>query len=189
MPGQPVHIEIPADDTAKGQKFWGSLFGWKFQAFPGPFEYHMGRISDQAGVAITNMEAGKRGIRTYFDVDDTQAGAKRVNELFELGSAPGEEPICLRLWLTTARDCRLKSLGKWKLGANPCATCSTLTAASGKERWRKISICAAIFSMRGSKRAKLSATSPSMDARLPLAQLYALLASVTVAVRLPESSC
>src|SRR5258707_955350 len=36
MPGQIVHIEIPADDTAKGQKFWGSLFGWEFQSFPGP---------------------------------------------------------------------------------------------------------------------------------------------------------
>src|SRR5207244_9789790 len=70
MPGQPVHIEIPADDTAKGREFWGSLFGWKFEVFPGPFEYHMTRISDQAGAAITNMEPGKHGIRTYFDVDD-----------------------------------------------------------------------------------------------------------------------
>ena len=34
MPGQIVHIEIPADDTAKGREFWGSLFGWQFEAFP-----------------------------------------------------------------------------------------------------------------------------------------------------------
>jgi predicted enzyme related to lactoylglutathione lyase len=61
MPGQPVHFEIPADDTAQGRQFRGSLFGWQFEAFPGPFEYHMTRISDQAGVAITNMEPGKRG--------------------------------------------------------------------------------------------------------------------------------
>jgi hypothetical protein len=56
MPGQIVHFEIPADDTAKGREFWGSLFGWQFEAVPGPFEYHMTRISDQAGLAITNME-------------------------------------------------------------------------------------------------------------------------------------
>ena len=63
MPGQIVHFEIPADDTAKGREFRGSLFGWQFESYPGPFEYHMTRISDQAGLAITNMEPGKRGTR------------------------------------------------------------------------------------------------------------------------------
>ena len=55
MPGQIVHFEIPADDTAKSREFWGSLFGWQFESYPGPFEYHMTRISDQGGLAITNM--------------------------------------------------------------------------------------------------------------------------------------
>ena len=81
MPGQIVHIEIPADDTAKEREFWGSLFGWTFESFPGPSEYHMTRISEQTGAAITNMEPGKRGMRPYFDVDDINAGAVRVKEL------------------------------------------------------------------------------------------------------------
>ncbi len=81
MPGQIVHFEIPADDTAKGREFWGSLFGWQFEAFPGPSEYHMTRIGDQTGGAITNMEPGKRGTHAYFDVDDINAGAARVKEL------------------------------------------------------------------------------------------------------------
>ena len=34
MPGQIVHFEIPADDTAKGREFGGSLFGWQFEASP-----------------------------------------------------------------------------------------------------------------------------------------------------------
>ena len=79
MPGQIVHIEIPADDTGKGREFWGSLFGWQFEAYPGPSEYHMTRISDQMGAAITDMEPGKRGARAYFDVDDINAGTARVN--------------------------------------------------------------------------------------------------------------
>ncbi|MET0835234.1 MAG: VOC family protein, partial [Thermoleophilaceae bacterium] len=87
MPGQVVHVEIPADDTAQGREFWGSLFGWKFEGYPGPFEYHMTQISEQAGAAITDMEPGKRGLRTYFDVDDINAGAARVNEL---GGEAGE---------------------------------------------------------------------------------------------------
>ena len=81
MPGQIVHFEIPADDTANGREFWGPLFGWQFESSPGPFEYHMARMSDQAGVAITNMEPGKRSTRAYFDVDDINAGAERVRAL------------------------------------------------------------------------------------------------------------
>ncbi len=41
----------------------------------------MTRISDQTGAAITNMEPGKRGTRSYFEVDDVHAGAARVREL------------------------------------------------------------------------------------------------------------
>ena len=82
MSGQIVHIEIPADDTEKAREFWGSLFGWQFEAYPGsPSEYHMTRITEQSGAAITNMEPGKQGTRSYFDVDDINEGAARVKEL------------------------------------------------------------------------------------------------------------
>ena len=81
MPGEIVHIEIPADDTTRGQQFWGSLFGWQFQANPGPFEYHTTQIGGEQGAAITNMEPGKHGMRPYFAVDDIKAGAVRVQEL------------------------------------------------------------------------------------------------------------
>src|ERR1700730_10495062 len=99
MPGQIVHIEIPADDTAKSEQFWGSLFGWQFQAFPGPSEYHMTRISDNSGAAITNMEPGKRGTRAYFDVDDVNAGVARVKELG--GQADQPQPVPGMGWFAT----------------------------------------------------------------------------------------
>src|SRR5262249_44845826 len=75
MPGEIVHIEIPADDTEQAREFWGSLFGWQFEAYPGPSEYHMARLADQQGAAITNMEPGKRGTPAYFSVDDLNPGA------------------------------------------------------------------------------------------------------------------
>jgi predicted enzyme related to lactoylglutathione lyase len=51
-----VHIEIRADDTAKAKEFWGSLFGWQFEAYPGPSEYHMARIDENSGAAIMSAD-------------------------------------------------------------------------------------------------------------------------------------
>jgi hypothetical protein len=34
-----VHFEIPADDPAKLQKFYGDVFGWQFQKWDGPMPY------------------------------------------------------------------------------------------------------------------------------------------------------
>jgi uncharacterized protein len=116
MPGQIVHIEIPADDTEKGREFWGSLFGWQFQAFPGPYEYHMTRISDQQGAAITSMEPGKRGARAYFDVDDITVGAARVKELG--GKAGDPMPVPAMGWFATCEDPHGNAFGLWQNDAS-----------------------------------------------------------------------
>ena len=91
MPGQIVHFEIPADDTQQGREFWGLLFGWEFEAAPGPFEYFVTRTGEQSGAAITNMQPGKKGARAYFDVEDINAGAARVREL---GGEAGDPDRC-----------------------------------------------------------------------------------------------
>jgi predicted enzyme related to lactoylglutathione lyase len=36
-----VHFELPADDPARAEKFYSSVFGWKFQKWDGPMEYWM----------------------------------------------------------------------------------------------------------------------------------------------------
>jgi predicted enzyme related to lactoylglutathione lyase len=112
MPGQIVHFEIPADDTTKGRQFWGSLFGWNFQAMPGPFEYHMTQVSDQTGGAITDMEPGKHGMRVYFDVEDIGAGAARVRELGGEANDPG--PVPGRGWFSTCKDPHGNDFGLWQ---------------------------------------------------------------------------
>jgi predicted enzyme related to lactoylglutathione lyase len=112
MPGQIVHIEIPADDTEKGREFWGSLFGWQFESYPGPSEYHMTRIGDQQGAAITNMEPGKRGTRVYFHVDEINAGAARVKELG--GEADDPMPVPNMGWFSTCKDTQGNEFGLWQ---------------------------------------------------------------------------
>jgi predicted enzyme related to lactoylglutathione lyase len=112
MPGQIVHFEIPADDTAKAQAFWGSLFGWQFQSFPGPSEYHMTQIGEGTGGAITNMEPGKRGARAYFDVDEINAGAARVRELG--GEAGDPMPVPSMGWFSVCKDPHGNEFGLWQ---------------------------------------------------------------------------
>ncbi len=112
MPGQIVHFEIPTDDTRQGREFWGSLFGWEFQGFPGPFEYHMARTGEQTGAAITDMEPGKRGIRVYFDVEDIKTGAARVRELG--GEANDPRPVQGMGWFSTCRDAHGNEFGLWQ---------------------------------------------------------------------------
>ena len=112
MPGQVVHIEIPADDVAEGREFWSGLFGWKFEAYPGPFEYHMARIGERMDAALTNMEPGKRAMRAYFDVDDVNAGAARVRELG--GEADEPRPVPGMGWFSTCRDPQGTEFGLWQ---------------------------------------------------------------------------
>jgi predicted enzyme related to lactoylglutathione lyase len=112
MPGQLVHFEIPADDTAKAREFWGALFGWQFEAFGGPVDYHLTQISETTGGAITAMESGRRGPRAYFEVDETGAGAARVRELG--GEASEPLPVPGMGWFTTCADTQGNEFGLWQ---------------------------------------------------------------------------
>jgi predicted enzyme related to lactoylglutathione lyase len=116
MAGQIVHIEIPADDTGQSREFWGGLFGWELQTFPGPFEYHVAQAADQQGVAITNMEPGKRGTRAYFAVDDINAGAARVKELG--GEAGDPRPVPNMGWFAVCTDPHGNEFGLWQVDAS-----------------------------------------------------------------------
>lgn len=112
MAGEIVHLEIPADDTAKSQAFWSGLFGWQFESFPGPSEYHMTRLGESQGAAVTNMEPGKKGTRPYFSVDDINAGAAKVQEL---GGEAGEPMAVPQMgWFVTCQDPHGNDFGLWQ---------------------------------------------------------------------------
>jgi uncharacterized protein len=110
MAGQPVHIEIPAKDTSRAQDFYKNLFGWQFQAMEGPAEYHMTRLSENAGGAVFPGDTG--AIRVYFDVDDINAGANKVNELG--GHADDPQPVPGMGWFSTGTDPEGNPIGLWQ---------------------------------------------------------------------------
>jgi predicted enzyme related to lactoylglutathione lyase len=72
-----VWFELSAKDTQRARDFYGGLFGWQFQPFEGPFEYHM---TSEGGGAIM-AGAGGSGPTVYFGVDDIDAAVARVREL------------------------------------------------------------------------------------------------------------
>jgi predicted enzyme related to lactoylglutathione lyase len=74
---QIVWFELPAEDTRRAQAFYGRLFGWQFEDFEGPVEYHM---ASEAGGAIFPAN-GEKGPVVYFGVDDVEAARERVREL------------------------------------------------------------------------------------------------------------
>ena len=113
MAGQMVHVEIPAGDTAKAREFWGSLFGWQFEEYPGsPTEYHMTRFSETTGGAIYGADGAKRGARVYFDVDDAKAAVARVAELG--GQADDPQPVPGMGWFVTCKDTEGNEFGVWQ---------------------------------------------------------------------------
>lgn len=40
MPSRPSHFEIPVDDPDRAEKFYGAIFGWTFDRFPGAPQYY-----------------------------------------------------------------------------------------------------------------------------------------------------
>jgi uncharacterized protein len=113
MAGQPVHVEIPAGDTGKAQAFWGSLFGWEFEAYEGaPSDYLMTRFSDTTGGAIYKPDGESQGLRVYFDVDDINSGAGKVRELG--GDASDPMPVPSMGWFSTCKDDQGNEFGLWQ---------------------------------------------------------------------------
>jgi predicted enzyme related to lactoylglutathione lyase len=50
---RPTHFEIPVNDPDRAEKFYGDVFGWTFQRFPGAPQYY--------GLASTGEGAGIDG--------------------------------------------------------------------------------------------------------------------------------
>ncbi len=49
---RPTHFEIPVDDPDRAEKFYGDVFGWTFQRFPGAPQYYGLAATGAEGVGI-----------------------------------------------------------------------------------------------------------------------------------------
>ena len=90
-----VWFEIPADDVERAKSFYGALFDWKIEKFPGPMEYwHIDTGgSDDApdGGLLKRQQPQQQGITNYIgvtSVDESAAKARRQDLLTQDGSSP-----------------------------------------------------------------------------------------------------
>jgi predicted enzyme related to lactoylglutathione lyase len=82
--------------------FWKSLFGWKFQAWEGPVEYHMLDGNEPGGAIYPDPEGAGSGPIVYFGTSDIDASIARARELG--GSAEDKQPIPTIGWFARCVD-------------------------------------------------------------------------------------
>jgi predicted enzyme related to lactoylglutathione lyase len=80
-----VWFEIPADDLGRAKQFYGSLFGWKFQKFPGTVNeyWHIdtgGKEESLDGGMMPRMHP-TQAITNYVSVASVDKAAAKVTKL------------------------------------------------------------------------------------------------------------
>lgn len=80
-----VWFEVPADDVERAKKFYGSLFGWNIQKFPGPMDYwHIdtgGPDELPDGGLMKRQNPAQQGITNYISVPSVQEFSAKVQKL------------------------------------------------------------------------------------------------------------
>ena len=78
--GEFSHIEFPADDLERAKRFYGALFGWRFEAMEGMDDYYLydagpGDLGGGVGLRGVNAPGGVRNYIAVESVDDALATA------------------------------------------------------------------------------------------------------------------
>ncbi len=84
-PASIVWFEVPADNVDRAKRFYGELFGWKIEKFPGPTEYwHIdtgGGDDTPDGGLLKRQNPGQQGITNYIGVASVDPFVAKVQKL------------------------------------------------------------------------------------------------------------
>jgi uncharacterized protein len=97
-----VHVEFPAQDVDRGQRFWERVGGWSIQdsGMPG-IDYRMYQEGDQGGAVYTS-DGSVQGPVVYFGSDDIDADLAAVRDAG--GNADEKQPIPHVGWFARCTD-------------------------------------------------------------------------------------
>jgi predicted enzyme related to lactoylglutathione lyase len=79
-----VWFEIPADNVERARTFYGALFGWKIEKFPGQMEYwHIdtGGSNDTPDGGLMKRQQPQHGITNYINVPSVDQYMAKVEKL------------------------------------------------------------------------------------------------------------
>lgn len=112
--GDITHIDIPVSDMERAKAFYGRLFGWEINAFPGFEDYPMWRAPNQiSGGGLAPRSADFVQPRSYVEVDSIDDVLAQVAELG--GSVVMEKkPITETSWWAAIRDADGNTIGLYE---------------------------------------------------------------------------
>jgi predicted enzyme related to lactoylglutathione lyase len=97
-----VHVEYPAQDVERAQRFWEAVGGWSIAdaGMPG-VDYRMFQEGDQGG-AVYPKQGSESGPTLYLGSDDIDADLAKVRE--SGGEAEDKQPIPHVGWFARCKD-------------------------------------------------------------------------------------
>jgi predicted enzyme related to lactoylglutathione lyase len=115
--GDFTHIEIPADDVDRAQRFYNGVFGWQLQAVEGYPDYFL--FTTPSGEEFPGGAVGKRGqsapeqVRNYVLVTSIDETVPQVEALGGLIVEPKAE-VPGQGWYAVFKDSEGNELALWE---------------------------------------------------------------------------
>lgn len=78
-PGSIVHVEIATKDMGKTKKFYGDVFGWKFQDVP-EMKYSLFEAPGGPGGGLREPMEKDPGVLNYILVDSIEESTKKIEK-------------------------------------------------------------------------------------------------------------
>ena len=100
-----VHVEFPAQDVDRAEKFWEAVGGWSIESTMPGVDYRMYQEGDQGGAVYE----GDGGPLVYFGGEDIDADIANVRGAG--GEAEDKQPIPGIGWFTRCKDTEGNSFG------------------------------------------------------------------------------
>jgi predicted enzyme related to lactoylglutathione lyase len=114
MAGEIVHIEFPAADADRAQRFWSELFGWSFgDSGMSEMDYRIARLGENLGVAVFPFEERSGYPNYYYAVEDIEASRAKIRELG--GEAEEKMPVPKMGWFAACKDSEGNAFHLWQM--------------------------------------------------------------------------
>jgi uncharacterized protein len=103
---RPTHFEIPVDDPERAERFYGAIFGWKFQRFDGAPSYYGMATTGEENPGINGALFQRSDIRETSLTMSVGSIEDTLREVEKHGGSvvQGKTPIPSMGWYATCKD-------------------------------------------------------------------------------------